>query len=242
MRKWDPPLSPVSCFPRPGHRSVARRWSRAPPSRTCEPPTAREAGERSWTGRRRKKPAPCHRKLLPWRQPCEMREHRERMRRQQNQKVQLRQDRAIEKVRKRAHAERTRGEMEGVEASTSKDGNERAGEMGPSEGRGVQRSGRVADGAYWEAYSGRVTKGGGWRHGGWRRWREREWGSGCGGGWRRAQRAPKGRFRGGLWCEAGDCYARVSLHSVFSIHYSTVSSSSMSPVAPSRASGPACWR
>ena len=55
---------------------------------------------------------------------------------------------AIEKVRKRVREERARGERGDAAASTSQDESERAGEAGPSEGRGAQRSGRMADGAY----------------------------------------------------------------------------------------------
>ena len=75
-----------------------------------------------------------------------MREHRERLRRQQ--KARQRWGKAIEKVRKRVREERARGERGDAAASTSQDESERAGEAGPSEGRGEQRSGRMADGAY----------------------------------------------------------------------------------------------
>ena len=75
-----------------------------------------------------------------------MREHRERLRRQQ--KARQRWGKAIEKVRKRVREERARGERGDAAASTSQDESERAGEAGPSEGRGAQRSGRMADGAY----------------------------------------------------------------------------------------------
>ena len=78
-----------------------------------------------------------------------MREHRERMRRQQ--KARQRWGKAIEKVRKRVRAERARGQSAGAAESTSQNENERGDEAGPSEGRGAQRSGRVADGAYREA-------------------------------------------------------------------------------------------
>ena len=78
-----------------------------------------------------------------------MREHRERLRRQQQ--ARQRWGKAIENVRKRVREERARGERGDAAASTSQDQSERAGEAGPSEGRGVQRSGRVADGAYRQA-------------------------------------------------------------------------------------------
>ena len=71
------------------------------------------------------------------------------MRRQQ--KARQRWGKAIEKVRKRVREERARGERGDAAASTSQDESERAGEAGPSKGRGAQRSGRVADGAYREA-------------------------------------------------------------------------------------------
>ena len=68
------------------------------------------------------------------------------MRRQQ--KARQRWGKAIEKVRNRVREERARGERGDAAASTSQDESERAGEAGPSEGRGAQRSGRMADGAY----------------------------------------------------------------------------------------------
>ena len=75
-----------------------------------------------------------------------MREHRERLRRQQ--KARQRWGKAIEKVRKRVREERARGERDDAAAPSDVGANEGAGEAGPSEGRGAQRNGRMADGAY----------------------------------------------------------------------------------------------
>ena len=75
-----------------------------------------------------------------------MREHRERMRRQR--KARQRWGKAIEKVRKRVREERARGKRDDATASSDVGASEGADEAGPSEGRGAQRNGRMADGAY----------------------------------------------------------------------------------------------
>ena len=78
-----------------------------------------------------------------------MREHRERMRRQQ--KARQLWGKTIEKVRKRVRAERARGERVDAAVSSDVGANDGAGEPGPSEGRGAQRNDPMTDGTYREA-------------------------------------------------------------------------------------------
>ena len=93
-----------------------------------------------------------------------MREHRERLRRQQ--KARQRWGKAIEKVRNRVREERARGERGDAAASTSQDESERAGEAGPSEGR-VREEVRSAAVEWQMAHTGWRGSGHGKRGSGW---------------------------------------------------------------------------